>query len=278
MEPNMSLKEQDESNDINKKQKKIKNTKKEKEKEKEHHALNKINILENRPKKRTRDYSPSMDIDDDEEETSNNKTKVNGKNRHKNKKMKVPLIKLVERIELNDKEDKDINKNKKKISKKALNKKSRGIKIFSDMSVSEISNNLFKNFYPCLLPPYYPEQISAQIIDNQLEKLISNVNKSSKNNESNKKNNIIKMNMDYLRELAEKQGEWITDDCQDQIFYDREYDYEDENNDYDPSDSNDENNPNNSYPEDESIENEDDNVDEFGDKYDDYDNNDDYDD
>ena len=42
------------------------------------------------------------------------------------------------------------------------------------MSISEVSNNLFKNYYPCILPEYYQDQISEQIIQNQLDKLISN--------------------------------------------------------------------------------------------------------
>ena len=140
------------------------------------------------------------------------------------------------------------------------------------MSVSQISNNLFKNYYPCLLPPYYPDQIKEQIIDDQIEKLISNFNLKKKDNK--KKENEFKFtNLNYLRELAEKQGEWITNEDYDGNVYDDKEGLDDE--DYDKSDSNDEHNSNNTYPEDESIENEDEEND-YND-YDDYDNNDDYD-
>ena len=225
----------------------------------------KNDLIGKKPQKRTRDYSPSMDIE--EEEIPNKKKNFNINSR--NKRMKVPLRKLVERIQLDDKDDKN---NKNQISKEnninnKIHLKKRGIKIFSDMSVSEISNNLFKNYYPCLLPSYYPEQITEQIIDNQLEKLISNFNQSK--SEKNKQNKIkIYQNLDYLRQLAEKQGEWVTQNYDDQVYYDGQ-DYDDE--DYDKSDSNNENNSNNTYPEDESIENEDDEKN-FGDEYDDYNN------
>ena len=230
----------------------------------------KNDLIGKKPQKRTRDYSPTMDIE--EEEIPNKKKNFNTINR--NKRMKVPLRKLIERIQLDDKDDKNI---KNQISKEnninnRTHSKKRGIKIFSDMSVSEISNNLFKNYYPCLLPSYYPEQITGQIIDNQLEKLISNFNQSK--SEKNRQNKIkIYQNLDYLRQLAEKQGEWVTENYDDQIYYDRQDNDDDE--DYDKSDSNNENNSNNTYPEDESIENEDDEKN-FGDEYDDYDNNDDY--
>lgn len=217
------------------------------------------NLLGKKPHKRIRDYSPTMDIEEDQ---SNNRKK----------RMKVPLRKMVERIHLDDKDERNIStKNSKENNNQKINKKKRGIKIFSDMSVSEISNNLFKNYYPCLLPSYYPEQIKQQIIDDQLEKLISNFSQSK--NEININNKIkIKQNMDYLRQLAEKQGEWVPS-YPDEDYYNKE-DKNDE--DYDESDSNNENNSNNTYPEDESLENEDDGNN-FGDEYDDYDNNEDYD-
>ena len=199
--------------------------------------------------KRKRDYSPLMDIENDEDINnnnykmiSNNTTKIN----KTNKRLKIPLMKLIKRFTINEpKESKENNIQK--------NKKTRGIKIFSDMSVSEISNNLFKNYYPCILPEYYPEQITQQIIDNQIEKLINNFNKEKKEEINNKK---IKMtqNMDYLRELAEKQGEWV-EEQNDNYIHEKNIEEEYENKSYD---SNSENNPNNSYPEDESIENEDD--------------------
>ena len=220
-------------------------------------------LFSKNPKKRARDYSPSMDIEE-EQISNNNKDPFN----NRNKRIKVPLRKLVERISLDDENDKkNINKNNIKGNKNKLNKK-KGIKIFSDMSVSEISNNLFKNFYPCLLPSYYPDQITEQIIDNQIDKLITNFNRSK---DIKYQENKIKINpnLDYLRQLAEKKGEWISNDNDGEIYCDHEEDAYDD----DKSDSNNENNSNNTYPEDESIENEDDNFD----NYDDYDNNEDYD-
>ena len=228
----------------------------------------KDNLFGKNPKKRQRDYSPSMDIEE-EGQISNNKDSIN----NRNKKLKVPLRKMVERLSLdNENDNKIINKNniKGNKNKNRLNKK-KGIKIFSDMSVSEISNNLFKNFYPCLLPPYYPDQIKDQIIDNQIDKLITNFNRSK---DINYKENKIKINpnLDYLRQLAEKQGEWISNGNDEQQYDDHEENSYDD----DKSDSNNENNSNNTYPEDESIENE--NEDNNFEDYDYYDNNEDYED
>ena len=52
------------------------------------------------------------------------------------------------------------------------------------------------------------DQISEQIIKNQIDKLSSNFLKEKKEEVKNKKIKI-NQNMDYLRELAEKQGEWV---------------------------------------------------------------------
>ena len=222
--------------------------------------INTINIINNKPQKRKRDHSPLMDIDEDEEE---NKIKHINKN-YLNKKKKIPLTKLVERINLNDPEEND-NKNNTNIKKD----KKRGIKIFTDMSISEISNNLFKNYYPCVLPEYYKEQISQQIIDNQIEKLTSNFIKEKSNEIKNKKIKI-NQNMDYLRELAEKQGEWVE---QGPAIDDRADEYDEDEQGYKSYDSNSENNSKNSYPEDESIIEEEEQEKDFDDQYDYYDNN-----
>ena len=218
----------------------------------------KNNMINKNPKKRKRNYSPSMDIE--ENEIINDKNNIN----IRKKRMKVPIRKLIERINLdegNDKIDKYKIKDNNKIKSKNKNK---GIKIFSDMSVSEISKNLFKNFYPCLLPPYYPEQIKEQIIDSQLDKLIFNFN-NSRNDKSTKMKIKINQNMDYLRELAEKQGEWISNDYNEQIYDDH---VDNDHDDYDESDSNNENNSRNTYPEEESSGNENDDENNF--EYDDY--------
>ena len=230
----------------------------------------KINKITNKPQKRKRPNSPSMDL---EEDIYNNKN-----NKNINKKKKVPLIKLVERINLNDPEPENKSpqpqstfSNKKNFNFSKNNKK-RGVKIFSDMSISEVSNNLFKNYYPCILPEYYQDQISEQIIQNQLDKLISNFITEKKEELKNKKIKI-NQNLDYLRQLAEKQGEWVDYENVD----DRYQENEEEEKGYKSYDSNSENNSNNSYPEDESIEKDEYDQDEdyeqdFDDKYDYYEN------
>ena len=76
---------------------------------------------------------------------------------------------MIERISLEDENDtKILNKNNIEGNKNKLN--SKGIKIFLYISVLEITNNLFKHFYFCLLPTYYPDQIKEQIINNQIDK------------------------------------------------------------------------------------------------------------
>ena len=198
-------------------------------------------------KKRPRENSENMDLEPDE-----------NSNISKNKRQKTSVKKLLERINITD--------NKKNQQKK------RCIKIFSDMSVSEISNNLFKNYYPCILPTYYPEQISQQIINDQIKKLIDNVNK---NKIIKNENNTIKNSFDYLKEMAQKEGEWIEEE---KIEYDDRVSNDEEN---EESDSNCENNSKNTYPDERSDEdsNEDDN-DYYGnnndDYYEDYDNNEGY--
>ena len=243
-------------------------------------------LLNNKPQKRKRDYSPLMDLENDDNEEINNEDDINNINinnknnnmkKSSNKRMKLPLRKLVERITLKDPEENDKNKksNSNSNSNKNINhkKKKRGIKIFTDISISEVSNNLFKNYYPCLLPDYYTDQISNQIIENQIDKLMSNFIKE-KSIEINNKKLKINQNMDYLREIAQKQGEWIEqnqfpDEQGDNIINNEED--EQGNKSYD---SNSENNSKNSYPEDESIVEEEEQEQDFDDKYDYYDNND----
>ena len=243
-------------------------------------------LLNNKPQKRKRDYSPLMDLENDDNEEINNEDDINNINinnknnnikKSTNKRMKLPLRKLVERITLKEPEENDKNKklNSNSNPNKNINhkKKKRGIKIFTDISISEVSNNLFKNYYPCLLPDYYTDQISNQIIENQIDKLMSNFIKE-KSIEINNKKLKINQNMDYLREIAQKQGEWIEqnqfpDEQGDNIINNEED--EQGNKSYD---SNSENNSKNSYPEDESIVEEEEQEQDFDDKYDYYDNND----
>ena len=211
--------------------------------------------LNYKPKKRIRDYSPTMDIEEDFPQ----KDKINHNNK---KKLKIPLRQLLKKITLEDSEDK---------KKKSSTKNKRGIKIFSDMSVSEISNNLFKNYYPCLLPPYYTEQISEQIVDSQIKGLVSNYIQKK---EENKNIKSINPKINYLRKMAQEIGEWVD---KEEDEYNKEIRNEDEDEDYDKSDSNNENNSNNTYPEDESIEEEDNNENTNFNDYDYYDNKEDYD-
>ena len=143
------------------------------------------------------------------------------------------------------------------------------------MSISEVSNNLFKNYYPCILPDYYTDQISNQIIENQIDKLMSNFIKEKSIEITNKKIKI-NQNLDYLREMAEKQGEWIEQNKSQEEQYDNDNINEEDEKGNKSYDSNSENNSKNSYPEDESIVEEEEQEQDFDEQYDYYDNNDDY--
>ena len=241
-------------------------------------------LLNNKPQKRKRDYSPLMDLENDDNEEINNEDDINNINinnknnnmkKSTNKRMKLPLRKLVERITLKDPEENDKNKKLNSHPNKNINhkKKKRGIKIFTDISISEVSNNLFKNYYPCLLPDYYADQISNQIIENQIDKLMSNFIKE-KSIEINNKKLKINQNMDYLREIAQKQGEWIEQNQFPEEQNDNNINNEEDEQGNKSYDSNSENNSKNSYPEDESIVEEEEQEQDFDDKYDYYDNND----
>ena len=241
-------------------------------------------LLNNKPQKRKRDYSPLMDLENDDNEEINNEDDINNINinnknnnmkKSTNKRMKLPLRKLVERITLKDPEENDKNKKLNSNPNKNINhkKQKRGIKIFTDISISEVSNNLFKNYYPCLLPDYYTDQISNQIIENQIDKLMSNFIKE-KSIEINNKKLKINQNMDYLREIAQKQGEWIEQNQFPEEQNDNNINNEEDEQGNKSYDSNSENNSKNSYPEDESIVEEEEQEQDFDDKYDYYDNND----
>ena len=244
---------------------------KSKSKIKSHHKNDPNYSLINKAQKRARDYSPEMDLEDEEEEINNTNNINKNIKKHNNKRMKLPLTKFVERLTLNDPDENPKNKISKSDNKSTSNKKKkRGIKIFSDMSISEISNNLFKNYYPCILPEYYMDQIYEQIIKNQIDKLSSNFLKEKKEEVKNKKIKI-NQNMDYLRELAEKQGEWVD---YEQNADEKGDNNEDEEQGYKSYDSNSENNSKNSYPEDESIIEEQEDDKDFDEKYDYYENDD----
>ena len=111
-------------------------------------------------------------------------------------------------------------------------KNNRKIKIISDISSSEISENLIKNYFPCIIPSYYPNQIKTQIDKiknfdlnrkinleekgNKLKKeeiklykfnLINSSNEININ-KNNKKNNFKKLFKESLREFVEKNCEF----------------------------------------------------------------------
>ena len=89
----------------------------------------------------------------------------NIKNIEKKKKIK-PIRQMMERIHL------DKNYNYSLLNQKEIKK--RKLRIFGDMSSSDISQNLFKNYYPCIIPSYYPNQIKTQIISSQINKITKN--------------------------------------------------------------------------------------------------------
>ena len=194
-------------------------------------------------------------------------------NKEKKKRIK-PIRQMMERIYI------DKNNNYSLLNQKEIKK--RKFRIFGDMSSSEISQNLFKNYYPCIIPSYYPNQIKTQIITSQINKIKKNFEaiRKLKENEITKKltqneirlleklklnhnpielkNNINKLNNnnlnnnnyiipDYLKEYAENNGEWI-----DENEYFDGIERLEESNEYDDEDSNNENNSKNTYPEEKS--------------------------
>jgi hypothetical protein len=226
----------------------------------------------------------------------------NIKNIEKKKKIK-PIRQMMERIHL------DKNYNYSLLNQKEIKK--RKLRIFGDMSSSEISQNLFKNYYHCIIPSYYPNQIKTQIISSQINKITKNFEaiRKLKENEITKKltqneirileklklnhnpielkNNINKSNNNYtnnnnyiipnyLKEYAENNGEWINEN----EYYDGIERLE-ESNEYE-DDSNNENNSINTYPEEEKSDNFSSNTDDIvnnendDDNYNDYINDNDY--
>ena len=108
----------------------------------------------------------------------------------------------------------------------------RKIKIISDISSSEISENLFKNYFPCIIPSDYPNQIKTQIDKIKNFDLNRKINLEEKGNKfkkeeiklykfnlinssneininkNNKKNNFKKIFKKSLREFVEKNCEF----------------------------------------------------------------------
>ena len=211
---------------------------------------------------------------------STNKKRIREKEEEENiknrKKQIKPIRQMMERIHI------DKNYNYSLLNQKEIKK--RKLKIFGDMSSSEISQNLFKNYYPCIIPSYYPNQIKTQIITSQINKITKNFEaiRKLKENEKTKKltqneirmleklklnhnpielkNNVNEQNNNninnnnyiipnYLKEYAENNGEWIDEN----EYYDGIERFE-ESNEYD-DDSNNENNSRNTYPEEEKSDN-----------------------
>lgn len=70
--------------------------------------------------------------------------------------------------------------------------KSRQIKIFSEGKMSSsLLQNIFKNYYPCTIPPQYSTQIKNQIIHNQMNRIIDNTSEYRKKRLENKRKNMF---------------------------------------------------------------------------------------
>ena len=181
------------------------------------------------------------------------------------KKKKITSIRqMMERINLDSKYDYSQLKYS-EIEKRKL-------RIFGDMSSSEISKNLFKSYFPCIIPPYYTNQIKNQIIINQIDKItkklksirklnnneISKIEnkkyeklKIKKSHKINNNNNFIHTNnnnkniiSNSIREFIEKNCEYINESDNDELIKKEQInEYENENNN--------ENNSRNTYQEEE---------------------------
>lgn len=101
-------------------------------------------------------------------------------------------------------EESNINNNKRHKPERNLEKifkrmsisdhlpKSRQIKIFSDGKLSSsLSNNIYKNYYPCVIPNQYNKQIRNQINHNQINKIIDNTSEYRKMRLDNKRKNML---------------------------------------------------------------------------------------
>ena len=202
---------------------------------------------------------PNINLNDNISSTNRkrirNIKKVEDFEKKEKKKKTTSIRQMMERINLDSKYD---------YSKLKYNDiEKRKSSIFGDMSASEISKNLFNNYFPCIIPPYYTNQIKNQIISNQIDKITKqfNVIRKLNNNEiskiENKKFEKVKLKKSYkinnnnsiytndknknivsksIREFIEKNCEYIN-----------EYDYDEliqkeKLNEYVNNDNNNENN------------------------------------
>ena len=171
---------------------------------------------------------PNLNLNENISSTNRKRIRdLKEKNEYKNKleKKRINSIRqMMERIYIDKKNNYSLlNQNE---------KNNRKIKIISDISSSEISENLIKNYFPCIIPSYYPNQIKTQIDKiknfdlnrkinleekgNKLKKeeiklykfnLINSSNEININ-KNNKKNNFKKLFKESLREFVEKNCEF----------------------------------------------------------------------
>ena len=171
---------------------------------------------------------PNLNLNENISSTNRKRIRdLKEKNEYKNKleKKRINSIRqMMERIYIDKKNNYSLlNQNE---------KNNRKITIISDISSSEISENLIKNYFPCIIPSYYPNQIKTQIDKiknfdlnrkinleekgNKLKKeeiklykfnLINSSNEININ-KNNKKNNLKKLFKESLREFVEKNCEF----------------------------------------------------------------------
>ena len=171
---------------------------------------------------------PNLNLNENISSTNRKRIRdLKEKNEYKNKleKKRINSIRqMMERIYIDKKNNYSL------LNQNEIN--NRKIKIISDISSSEISENLFKNYFPCIIPSYYPNQIKTQIDKiknfdlnrkinleekgNKLKKeeiklykfnLINSSNEININ-KNNKKNNLKKLFKESLREFVEKNCEF----------------------------------------------------------------------
>ena len=171
---------------------------------------------------------PNLNLNENISSTNRKRIRdLKEKNEYKNKleKKRINSIRqMMERIYIDKKNNYSLlNQNE---------KNNRKIKIISDISSSEISENLIKNYFPCIIPSYYPNQIKTQIDKiknfdlnrkinleekgNKLKKEeiklykfnLINCSNGININKNNKKNNFKKLFKESLREFVEKNCEF----------------------------------------------------------------------
>ena len=171
---------------------------------------------------------PNLNLNENISSTNRKRIRdLKEKNEYKNKleKKRINSIRqMMERIYIDKKNNYSL------LNQNEIN--NRKIKIISDISSSEISENLFKNYFPCIIPSYYPNQIKTQIDKIKNFDLNRKINLEEKGNKfkkeeiklykfnlinssneininkNNKKNNFKKLFQKSLREFVEKNCEF----------------------------------------------------------------------